>query len=372
MTKKISASLITTLTGLSIAHAEPVKFYGALTKELRVVEQEEKFNYKTSAGVVDNENYESRLGAKGDYKFNDDLSLDYMLEIGLDSTKVDSGTTSYSGTFGRIRIRRSWVQFHTNWGKLLAGQTFTPTALVTKKLDPLDSTGAALKALGHDGIIATPGSVKIKGIASKYRGFKDGMGYQTPEWGGAKLTFWSDHNGRADLDRSATNGVGDEYWETVFDYKRELESMKFGLYAGYTVWNSSGKEKQSSLLVGFDTHFGDFGIMAAVTEEAETTTSTDKESKKSYTQAAVSYQLSEKAKVALTYGNRADDSGSTGTATDKHTLNQIAFGYIRQYTKNVRAHLTVYQFKYTEDDATLAASNDNTATVASLGAFITF
>ncbi|MCB0355671.1 MAG: porin, partial [Bdellovibrionales bacterium] len=176
--------------------AADLKVYGKVSKELQFVDQDEKFNFKSHVGVVENENSESRLGAMGSHVF-DDIEVKYHLELGINSSRQDktagTNTTTYKDTSGRIRIRQSNIKLKSYWGEFTFGQAWTPTAwLQVSVFDPLASTGAGLHALSHDTLIATP--VTLLGLGTSYRGRKDGWGYETPSWAGLKFTLWTDHN----------------------------------------------------------------------------------------------------------------------------------------------------------------------------------
>ena len=363
------SALFALFGNLTFAENEMPKLYGQVAKELEFVNQEEKFQYKSHSGITDLENSETRLGAKGSYVF-EDLNADYVVELGINSARQDkTGPDDYKDTSGRIRIRLANIKFKTEWGTITVGQDFTPTSsLQTKKFDPLAATGAGLAALGHDNIFEAP--VKMVGLGAKYLGRRDGWGYQTPSLKGFNYTVWTDHGDDADLNPATT--LGEETWEHVIEYAQELTDGNLNLYVANTVWNQATKEDENYLLFGWNFGMGKFGFSGSLGQSEVTAISTDKTEEKNYLQLGLSYKLSDKNIVAVTFASQAIDKGTSSNDSDKSNLNQVALGWIHQYNKNLKFHVIAYQLEYSEEDEALAETNDNSALVTAAGAILSF
>lgn len=347
--------------------ASEFKVYGKIAKELQFAKQEDKFNYKSHSGVIDLENHETRLGAKGSREL-ESFNLKYNLELGINSSRPDSATTTYKDTSGRVRIRLAYMKFLTQFGNFTFGQDWTPTALLqVKKFDPLASTGAGLHSLAHDYYIETP--INIGRLGSEYRGRKDGWSYETPTWAGFKFTIWNDQNDDSDL--NPATAVGTEYWEYLLSYEKRWNDLNMNFYLTHRAWDIATKEDERYNLFGWNFEMNQFGFSGSVSQSKEVTKATNKESSKDYLEIGISYKPFDKGTIAVTYGARENNDGVNANDSDIHNFSQVALGYIHQYNEYLRFHAVVFQFKYEEKDASLTA-NDNTALFTNLGAMVIF
>ncbi len=367
--KNIFALFLISSFSSQIFASDTIKPYGRINKELQIVSQDKKFNYKTHSGVVEVENAESLVGVKGSQTV-DDLEFSYKIEMGVNSAKPDSAANAeYKATSGRIRVRQALAKVKSSWGTFKFGQTYSLSGMLqTKKLDPLAHTSAGLKSLSHDTNFEVPHAVKS--IGSYYRGRKDGWGYKSPELKGLSYSVWTDHNDDSDLDPATTVGI--EYWEHMLEYNLSISDAQLTLYLLKITWSAPGKEDESSGLLGWKLGLNKLIFQGSIGRQTETTTATDLEATKAYLQAGVSYKLSDNKTVAFTYGNRATDGGDSTIKTDEYKMNQIAVGYMHDFNDHIRMNLIGYKFTYAEEDATLTDTNDNSGTVIALGTTIKF
>ncbi|WP_372654986.1 porin, partial [Halobacteriovorax sp.] len=81
MKKVLGLAALAVISTAAHAEMKMPTVYGKLTKNYMHVDQESKFNRKSTPGLVDTDNSESRLGAKGSYEINSSLTAKYTLEL---------------------------------------------------------------------------------------------------------------------------------------------------------------------------------------------------------------------------------------------------------------------------------------------------
>ncbi|MCB0355948.1 MAG: porin [Bdellovibrionales bacterium] len=144
------------------------------------------------------------------------------------------------------------------------------------------------------------------------------------------------------------------------------------IYLTHRNWDAASKEDEKYNLVGWSFGYAAYSLTGSLAKSSETTIATQKENTQTYLEIGINYQICEKSKLAVTFAQRKDDDGVLDTDADVHKMNQTALGYIYQFSPHVRMHAYVYQFKYREQDSSLAQANDNTAWVGAAGGIVSF
>ncbi len=348
------AALVAISTTAQAEMAMPT-IYGKLTKNYMYVNQEDFANRKSMTGVIDTDNSESRLGAKGSYEINSSLTANYALELGLNSSAADSGASSS----GRLRIRLAKIDLVSNYGTLTMGQDYTADALAVLKVDTF--TGTVASGVGID--YATFVQGQDSGIGFLYRSRKDVVKYATPVFSGVQYTVSVDKNDNRS--NTATSAGGQPTYTThLLSFDKKMDAMSLRLQTSYTHWAISSTGDNSNLHFGTVLGFGNLTFKAGWSKEEEkpltgNTTETTRMT------AGLTYKMgAHTAKVA--YYKIEEE---VGTTSDKDS--QISAGYDYAFNKNVSMNTIVSLLK-NETTPAATPSTDNDATVLSVGAVVTF
>lgn len=370
MKKMAKLAVAGSILAMSAAQAAPT-IYGQLNKEYRMVDQDNKAFIKT-AGVVDVESGESRIGFKGTEEVGSMKAL-YTLEFGFNS----SNNSSIAGA-GRDRIRVASLNFEMPYGTLMLGQQSTLTAGAFGAFDPMKDTVAGWTGDDSQFIYdnATSG-----GLGFNNRSRKDILGYKTPEFMGVSFA--------TTLDRGDKNGSAAEYqsrdpmyWENLLTYKNTFGSLGVTLHAGYMKWNQTDSHGNSELQnpidekqMAFGAQFkiADFSLAATHTKNSNTTKVTDyagaslysRDVETTWMSVAGEYKFLDKNYFAVTYAKKEYDEGQDwdvapeGVSIDNYEETQMAFGLKHKYSDNLEMRLTYVMYEW---ERKLAKQADEVAT----------
>lgn len=367
-------------SSVSLASSVPT-LYGTVNVEYLQVDQEDKFKTTSGAGVYNVRNAESRIGARGVHEL-DAFDVGYHLELGIDSTTKGGG--SHPGVSGRIRIRLAYANVSGAWGTLTMGQDTTATSAVQYSYDPLSNTslGAAglsqAELLQGAKLINTATDRVEPDLGMKFRTRRDVLKYQTPSFHGLTWTVSMDRDDDSDVRH---NEGGDTHYENLLSYSREFSGLDMTLQVGNITWSNVETKDENiwmyGLRLGHESGFA--ASFLYTTEEYDRKVGSELASIEiTRMLATLSYKWGQNL-VALTYANRdtenplrSDENTVTSVAGNKFTSSQIAFGYKYFASDNIEFKATIGQYKHEEDDAALAQTNDNKATIAALGMALSF
>ncbi|PIK16586.1 porin [Halobacteriovorax sp. JY17] len=346
------AALVAISTTAQAEMAMPT-IYGKLTKNYMYVNQEDFANRKSMTGVIDTDNSESRLGAKGSYEINSSLTANYALELGLNSSAADSGASSS----GRLRIRLAKIDLVSNYGTLTMGQDYTADALAVLKVDTF--TGTVASGVGID--YATFVEGQDSGIGFMYRSRKDVIKYATPVFSGVQYTVSVDKNDNRS--NTATSAGGQPTYTThLLSFDKKMDAMSLRLQTSYTHWAMSSNSDNSNLHFGTVLGFGDLTFKAGWSKQ-EVKPFTGASTETTRMTAGLTYAMAaHTAKVA--YYKLEEE---VGAATEESS--QISAGYDYAFNKNVSMN-TIVSLLDNKDSTSTATNND--ATVLSVGAVVKF
>ncbi len=139
MKKTLLIPVISLIVGPIYAQPLPTPIiYGHINKEIHYVDQKKEMGYSKVSNIVDVQNAETRLGARGLIPVNENIQTTYNIMLGLDSS--NSGTSGGAGA-GRVRLRNADLSFITPYGTIFGGQVAEITTVPGIFLDPLITTG---------------------------------------------------------------------------------------------------------------------------------------------------------------------------------------------------------------------------------------
>lgn len=359
MKKVLGLAALAVVSTAAQAEMKMPTIYGKISKNYMHVSQESKFNRKSTPGVVDTDNSESRLGAKGSYELGNDMTAKYTLELGLNSAAADSGASSS----GRLRMRLAKVDLATNFGTLTLGQDYTADSASMLKID----TFAGTVASGVGGDYAAYVENTNSGIGFLYRSRKDLVKYATPVFAGVQYTVSVDKND----DRSNTstvNGGEPTYTTHLLSFDKKMDAMTLRLQSSMTHWATSSTGDNSNLHFGYVLGFGNFTMKAGWSKEENksvnaVSTSTDEKTRMT---AGLTYKMAaHTARLAYYKAERDEKRGATTTTEED---SQISAGYEYGFNKHVSLNTIVSLLDHKET----TTANNNDATVVSLGAVVKF
>ncbi|WP_372654147.1 porin, partial [Halobacteriovorax sp.] len=317
------------------------------------VDQESKFNRKSTPGLVDTDNSESRLGAKGSYEINSSLTAKYTLELGVNSTKTDDG----AGTSGRIRVRMAKIDMVSKFGTLTVGQDYTADALANLKVDTFAGTVAS--GVGADYAAYVENATTNMGIL--YRSRKDLVKYATPVFAGVQYSVSVDKADKRSNDPSSSN-YGPTYTTHLVSFDKKMDAMTLRLQSSFTHWAQASTGDNSNLHVGTVLGFGNLTFKAGWSDQeskdlAGVATDTSRMT------AGFTYGMGDHTAKLAYYVTEEE----VGAASEEDT--QISAGYEYALHKNVTMNTIVSLLEHTDSTDT---TKNNEATVVSVGAVVKF
>lgn len=358
--------------------------YGKVNLEYLQLDQDDKFMTRSGGGVFNVRGSETRMGVRGFYEL-DDMDVNYRLELGLDSTRVNPEGDPY-GMSGRIRIRLAYIQLESQFGTLTLGQDATASSSILPHYDPLAHTFFGLSGLSQSEVIQ--GS-KIDSLDAQtidnnlgyvFRTRRDLIKYQSPRIGGVSWTVSVDRN---DDNNVAKDTGGPTYFENMLNYKGQWGKTHFQIDLGHITWSTRQTQDENIFLAGlrlsfenglsFNTVFSKEGFKE-ITEQGIARNQTD------YIASSLKYAFGKKRlqHVAITYAKKSGENvGRDSDPTflvDSNLLktNQIAFGYGYQAHDNILFKATLGRINHKETDPLLASSFDNEVTVLASGVEVSF
>ncbi|WP_127714676.1 porin [Halobacteriovorax sp. HLS] len=362
--KKLLALASVAVFAAPVAQAEMKMptVYGKLNKSYLHVSQEDVYNRKSTPGLVDVDNSESRLGAKGSYDMGT-WKANYALEMGFNSTAANDGT----GTSGRIRVRLAKVDFETAYGTVTVGQDYTATALAVLGIDTFNGTVASGVGADYAAYVQNAAS----GVGFLYRSRKDLVKYSTPSFGGAKYTISVDKND--DRSNTSTDAGGQPtYFEHLLSFDKDLGMGKLGLHAGMVTWAKSATGDNSNLLFGGKYSMNGFTVLLGWSQEENKKTNATTDVEKGRMTAGLKYNHGAHT-ASLGYYKLENETKVTGGTTTKVEDTQISVGYDHMFNKNVSMNAIFTSLEH-KDPAHVAVTNvkNNDATIFSVGTVLKF
>ncbi len=361
--KKAIALVAAVATTGAIAHnhdgemfkMEAPTVYGKLNKVYTYVDQEDVHNRKTSDGVTDVTNSESRIGVKGNGEVFH-VKTSYKLELGINSTK-DDDTNDF-----RIRVRESMLKLHTKYGKLMFGQTYPVVVKQGRRSDPLQETIAGHQ--GEDMSQRVANATKDLGFNDRSRA--DLVGYISPSLHGLTYSVSQDR-GNGFSNDPANSNYGSRTTEHLLRYERGLGMVDLDLYAGLQKVNqASAQVDEETMTYGFNAKMKNFTVgFAMSTEEYDGNSNTEADEKERMF-ASLSYGMG-KNTYAFTYQTRED---STDSAVQTE-YTQMAVNWAHQCNKWATFNLTAIKYEV-EDVVDATASAENDATILATGIQLKF
>ena len=245
MKKMIAFSVLFALAAPAFAQSIPMPIvYGHINKEIRYVDQKKEMGYSKLTNVVDVQNAESRLGARGYIPVNESIQATYNIMLGLDSS--NSSTSGGAGA-GRVRLRNADLSLITPYGTIFGGQVAEITTVPGIFLDPLISTGFGSAGVDANSMVKNSTLISL-GYLERSR--PDQIGYKTPEWKG--LQYSTATYRIAVLTDPTTNGTLNlGYDDDIVDDNTLSTTTYLGLSTAHkpaTRWNN---------LVGYKHKFND-------------------------------------------------------------------------------------------------------------------
>ncbi|EQC49368.1 general bacterial porin family protein [Bacteriovorax sp. BSW11_IV] len=323
--------------------------YGKINKSFAYTDQDVKTR-KSTTGVRDVDNSETRLGAKGEVAVSEAVKANYALEIGFNST--ESGSS-------RIRMRLAQGSFMTKLGTVTFGQTYTPSSAKALTLDPLSNTILGVANADQAKILGNiVGAGKKGGLGAIYRSRVDLLSYTTPVFGGLTYTISSDKSNKMANDSTDTNNYGPETFEHMVDFNHTMGDMKLNVFVNYQTTSSYSTKDDTVLFYGAKLSMNAFDFAVSMTSEEVEANNTKTEVERMI--GAVTYKMNAH-KVAFTY--------QTAEQKKSNETTQMALGYKYALDKNIelRGLVGTYEFK---DKVT--STNKNDATIFGLGTEIKF
>ncbi|GEM_PF-4543396 len=366
MKKVIGLAALAVISTAAQAEMAMPKIYGKLTKNYMHVDQESSFNRKSTPGLVDTDNSESRLGAKGHYEINSSLTAKYSLELGLNSAANNDGT----GTSGRIRIRLAKIDMVSKFGTLTLGQDYTADSLSMLKVDTFSGTVAS--GVGADYAAYVAGTQS--GIGFKYRSRKDQVKYATPVFAGVQYTVSVDKNDNRSNNPAATSPevYAPTYTTHLLSFDKKMDAMTLRLQSSLTHWAQASTGDNSNLHFGTVLGFGNLTFKAGWSKEENesvnsVSTNTDETTRMTL---GFTYGMGDHTARLAYYASEKDAKTSTATTTTEDT--QISAGYEYAFHKNVSMNTIVSLLEHTDSSHTATNIKNNEATVVSVGAVVKF
>lgn len=332
--------------------------YGKINKSFAYTDQDVKTR-KSTTGVRDVDNSETRLGVKGEVAVSESIKAKYALEIGFNSSKTtqEDSSKGVSKSNERIRMRLAEGTFMTKFGSVTFGQTYTPSAAKALTLDPLSNTIFGVANTDQTAIIGNASSISKGGLGAIYRGRVDLLSYTTPVFGGLTYTISSDKSNKMDNDSTGDN-YGPETYEHMVDFNHTMGDMKLNVFANYQTTSSYRTKDDTVLFYGAKLSMNAFDFAVSMTSEEVEANNTKTEVERMI--GAVTYKMNAH-KVAFTYQTAEEKKVNEST--------QMALGYKYALDKNIelRGLVGTYEFK---DKVT--STNKNDATIFGLGTEIKF
>ncbi|WP_417335558.1 porin [Halobacteriovorax marinus] len=359
MKKVIGLAALAVISTAAQAEMQMPTIYGKVSKNYMHVSQESKFNRKSTPGVVDTDNSESRLGAKGSYDLGNDMTAKYTLELGLNSAKENDGT----GTSGRIRMRLAKVDLATKFGTLTLGQDYTADSAAMLQIDTF--SGSVASGVGGDYAAYVEGT--NSGIGFLYRSRKDLVKYATPVFAGVQYAISVDKNDKRSNDPASTN-YDATYTTHLLSFDKKMDAMTLRLQTSMTHWAQAATGDNSNLHFGTVLGFGNLTFKAGWSKEENksvggVSTATDETTRMT---AGLTYKMAaHTAKVAY---YKAEEDAKRGATTTTEEDSQISFGYEYGFNKYVSLNTIVSLLDHKET----TTANNNDATVVSMGAVVKF
>lgn len=327
--------------------------YGKINKSFAYTDQDVKTR-KSTTGVRDVDNSETRLGAKGEVAVSESIKAKYALEIGFNSSTTGSSDESSKG---RIRMRLAEGTFMTKFGSVTFGQTYAPSAAKALTLDPLSNTIFGVANADQTAIIGNAKSVGKKGLGAVYRSRVDLLSYTTPVFGGLTYTISSDKSNK--MANDSTNAeYGPETFEHMVDFNHTMGDMKLNVFVNYQTTSSQATKDDTVLFYGAKLSMNAFDFAVSMTSEEVEANNVKTEVERMI--GALTYKMNAH-KVAFTY--------QTAEQKKSNETTQMALGYKYALDKNIelRGLVGTYEFK---DKVT--STNKNDATIFGLGTEIKF
>lgn len=341
------------LVNAEMAMSAPT-IYGKINKSYAYTDQDVKTR-KSTSGLRDVDNSETRLGAKGEVEVSSSVKAKYILEIGFNSTHTSEPST------GRIRMRLAEGSFLTNFGTVTFGQTYTPSSSKTLTLDPLSNTIVGVAYTDQTALLGLTGKNLTSGLGAIYRGRTDVVSYTTPVFAGLTYSISSDKSNKMSNDSTSTTAYGPETFEHMVDFNHKMGDMKLNVFANYQTTSAANTKKNSVLFYGAKLSMNAFDVAFAMTsEEVENNATPTVKTETERMLGSVAYKMNAH-KVAFTYQTAEIKKD------EEHT--QMALGYKYALHKNIELRATAATYEYKDK---VTAANKNDATLFALGTEIKF
>ena len=376
MKKVLGLAALVAVSATAQAEMEMPNFYGKVSKNYMYVNQEDFANRKSMTGVIDTDNSESRLGAKGSYEINSSLTAKYTLELGLNS----AASAADSKTSGRIRMRLAKIDMVSKFGTLTLGQDYTADSASMLKIDTFSGTVAS--GVGSDYKAFVTG--QDSNIGFLYRSRKDVIKYATPVFSGVQYTVSVDKNDMRSNDPTDGSDYQPTFTTHLLSFDKKMDSMNLRLQTSYTSWStvtSTGAatgttdddrgSENSNLHFGTVLGFGNLTFKAGWSKEenkniALVSTATDESTRMTV---GLTYKVGEHTARLAYYKAELEEKRGTTTSTEESS--QISAGYEYGFNKNVSMN-TIVSLLSNETTPASTPSTDNDATAVSVGAVVKF
>ena len=284
----IIAILLSVVFPVTAAWAEDeFKFYGAIKASVNATDD----GADNSLSVSNND---SRIGIKGNKDLENNLSVVYQIELGVDTTErngIDSGRNSFLGLKG-------------NFGKALLGQHDTP-------LKDIRGHGAELFDDTIGGARSMISAVADEGGAKLDNRVKNAIFYYTPKMSGTQVFLLYS------ADNSKDPAKPDDNDNDLFG--ASVTYLKGPLYLGLGVENRSnpGADDTESIRLAGSYKFGLFQIGGII--ESADNGNNDSLTRDAYVING-RYNISKKTLIGIQFGMVEDYDGSSDTGGSNISL----------------------------------------------------
>ncbi len=359
-----TAALLATASTLAHNHSgkmfkmEAPTVYGKLNKVYAYTDQEDVHGRKTTDGVTDVSNSESRIGVKGKGEVFH-MKTSYKLELGINSTKNDD-TNDF-----RVRVRESVLKLKSKYGKLMFGQTYAVVTKQGRRSDPLQETIAGHQ--GEDMKLRVENAVADLGFNDRSRA--DLVGYVSPSLHGFTYSVSQD-KGNGFSNKVSDSNYGQETTEHLLRYEREMGNVALDLYTGLQKVNRGKEVDEETMTYGFNIGFNAFTLgFAMSTEEYDSNDNTTADEKERMF-AALSYERSNN-KYSFTYQTREDSTDSAAQTE----YSQMALNWAHKCNKWTTFNLTGVMYEVENKSGLTGATKEaaeNEATIVAAGIQLKF
>lgn len=326
----VGAAFSVTADDHKMMKMEAPTVYGKLNKVFTYIDQEDVHNRKSTDGITDVSNSESRIGAKGKGEVLG-METHYKLELGVNSTNKNDG-----GDEWRIRVRESLLKMKGKYGTAMLGQTYGVVVKQGRRSDPLQETIAGHQ--GDDMKNRVANAVKDLGFNDRSRA--DLIGYVSPSFHGLTYSLSQDRG------EGFSNAVGDTNYgvttnEHLVRYQRDMGNVDVDLYVGLQATaRAAAQVDEETMTYGFNLGFNNFGLNFAMSTEEYDGNSNNNKDERERMFGALTYEMN-KNKYSFTYQTREDSTD--GSATAEYT--QMAVNWAHKCNKWATVNLTAMKYE---------------------------